>query len=509
MANKLMEKFTGNSFYLLLEWFGVTLLSFVFWVTIWKTLPPYDAGIIATVMNTIILVTAASTLGMEVAMSKMVSEFSRKNAQAKINYLVGFSNKLLLGVNAAVAVSFLAAVMFFGLEMNLPLSGIVAISAGIMIFPFVISTGAVLQGRQNMKRIFQTNLASNVVKLAVAGVMIFAGFGFMGPLYAIVAAAAVVVILRKDVLLIGKRAKKKIDVRGFMKKYSLPSLATVISWSTFTNTPVIILTLVDTLKSSGIFSAATSMINPLIVIPSLASSALFPITSSLMVTRDRMRTQSTMIKSVVRYTVAIMLPVWVAYIFFSDALVVLFARPEYMEAVSIIPIMAFAAMFRGLGDIFIYSLYAIRRTSDSRNISIMAAVIFLASSLYLTPMMGITGMVWSFVFSVVVFTVVSYVFLRRALRFELPWSDIGKIVLGSAVMFVVLAVPEYSGYGIIVKLPFLLMGGLLYLLILGLTGFYSKEDLTLIKFSEKKLPFIAPVSRIAYKIIKKISMGRI
>lgn len=484
---KIVERLAGNTFYLFADWLAVTVLSFLFWVIVWKSLPPESAGIISTSVNMIILISTFGVFGMNATLTKLISEYSQKKQSGKIASLIRFSNKALATINVLLSLSFFSVVTYFGIDLKIPFEAIVAVAAGIVIWPLVHSTTSILQGLQNMKWIYKTDFLANILKLVLAGALVLAGFNFIGPIAAIVISYAAVLVLRRDVLQVGKKIKEKIDQHVVIYKFALPALVASVSWALFVNTPTIILTLLDSLKSTGLFAAALSLTSPLALVPAIISQAVFPITSELTGMKNHAEKQAKLIESVMRYVFFISLPMIIVYVFYAKAFVLVFTQIQYIEAVPLIPILGFAVLIQSMGQILVSSLFAIGKTKSNRNVYIGTAAVFLASSIPMTAMFGVNGLLSSFVISVFVFTLTSYVALRRSLSFSMPWKPIAKVAAPSFLLFVILYISFSFGLKALETIPSLAVGTFLYFWTLGKLRFYSKEDAMILRLAEGKV----------------------
>jgi O-antigen/teichoic acid export membrane protein len=509
---KLIQRLAGNTFFLTLDWLAVTVLSFVFWIIVWKTLPPESAGVIATSLNMIILISTLGVFGMHATLTKLIAEYIEKRQMKRVASLIRFSNRFLIGINLVLAVTFFSVAYTSAFDFKIPLAASLVVAVGIVVWPITYSTTSILYGFQNMRRIFTTDLVANVLKVFLAAILIYVGLETLGPLAAIVASFITVIALRRDLIGLGKRAGNLIDKRHVIVKYAFPAMVASLSWAVYNNTPTIILTLLDSLKSSGLFAASISIVNPLAFIPTIISQALFPITSSLMVLKNHARNQAKLIALVLRYVFFISLPLYVLYLFFSKGIVLILARPEYLDAVGLIPIVGIAVLFQGMGHIFLSSLFAIRKTEQNRNVTMLTAASFLAVSLPATMAFGIMGLVWAFFISSAVFLGVSYTLLRRSLRFQFPWRVFGKISLSILPLLVLLlSMDTVVEYGIVpeilpklvMMLPFVAVGMYLYYWLLKKLGFYSREDLTILKFAGEKMRPMKPLIDRFEDFIKK------
>ena len=193
----------------------------------------------------------------------------------------------------------------------------------------------------------------------------------------------------------------------------------------------------------------------------------------------------------------------IVYIFFAKSMILVFTQLEYLEAVNLIPLIGFAILVQAIGQIFVSNLFAIRRTEANRNVYILTAGVFLVSAIPMTMAFGIMGLVGSFVVSVIIFALVSYVVLKRYLNFSMPWKSLGKIFFSSVILGLILLIPSIYGVKTLGLVPFLVIGTFLYFWILAKMKFYSGTDVVMMKFAEKKMPFIRKQIAVIRKFIER------
>jgi O-antigen/teichoic acid export membrane protein len=502
---KLIQRLAGNTAYLFLDWLSVTILSFLFWMLIWKTLPPESSGMIATSVNLIILISTFSTFGMHGALNKLVSEMSAKKKGDMITALIKFSNRMLLFINLVVSSVFLFSVFYLGIDIKIPAEAALIVGIGIVIWPIANSTTAILLGLQNMKRIYITDTISNLIKLVVAGVSIFLGYGYLGPLSGVLIAFIAAIVLRADLLRIGVKTKAFVDKSIVVRKYALSSFIASSSWAVFFNTPTIILAFLDSFKSSGIFSAALSIANPIAYLPNIVSLALFPIASALSTSKKTVRKQAELFSIVIRYMFFLSLPVMIVFFFFSKPVVIALARLEYLDAVQFIPVMGLGVFMQAIGSVLLSNLYAIGRPDLTRNISVLATVFFLLLSVPATYSYGLNGLVASYIASVSLIAILGYIALKRSIGFYIPWISIGKVLLASAVMIIVTGTPHAIGFKTLESIPFLLLGLAAYIWMLSKSRFFTHDDLSIAKIAESKAGNLNRLIRPFREFLERVS----
>ncbi|MFH2143976.1 MAG: oligosaccharide flippase family protein [Bacteroidota bacterium] len=136
-------------------------------------------------------------------------------------------------------------------------------------------------------------------------------------------------------------------------------------------------------------------------------------------------------KKSLTYYVFIMMIVVLAMSLFSKEIIILFSsNQEYYLAYTIVPLIAFAFVFKGIQTILALGFHYVKKTSKIAYIVIVAAVINIGLNFLLIPSLGIYGSALATIISSIIIVVMFYYFANKYYPIK---YEVGKILL----MFVV------------------------------------------------------------------------
>src|SRR5213594_782977 len=85
----------SNTYYLFLDWFSVTVLGFLFWFILWKSMPLSEFGILNTSVNLAFFISGICIFGFNIALQKLIPEFLKRKQNAKVENIIKFSVKFV------------------------------------------------------------------------------------------------------------------------------------------------------------------------------------------------------------------------------------------------------------------------------------------------------------------------------------------------------------------------------------------------------------------------------
>jgi len=479
------KKLAANTFYLFLNWFSISGLSFLYWFIAGKTLNPSEYGIIATSVNFMSILSAISLLGFTTALNKLIPEYLVKN-QGKIKSLIIFSVKVVSIINASIVLL----LIFFSPQLSQILKTnqeVIFITAiGTIFLSFCSLYQYILCGFQRMKKVFVSSLVGTIGKVAISLILIFLGLSYFGPLIGITIGFFITFTLSYTSFWL-KIKGSQINQRQILSEFVLPAFVGSLAWMLFQNSQYVILTIIKNPSVTGIFALALILSSVIHIVTNTLVTALFPIISQLSA-RGTKRKQAYLINLVLRYSMFFTLPLGLLFILFSRQVILIFSSVEYLSAVQFFPILIPAAIIFGYGIIFLENLYAIGKTKIHRNIVILTALTFLFTSLPLTYLFSAWGLASAYLMAVILMTVLSILFMKKYLKLGLPVKMVGKILLACLLSFGFLFVLEPIFIDFFVRTLFAVISAFLYLFILLFLKFYTKEDVNIIRFFANRTP---------------------
>jgi len=477
--------------------------SFLFWIIIGKFLNPNQYGIISTSMNFIAILSGIVMLGFPQALIKLISE-----DKINIKKYFLFSLKIILLLNAVIILVLFLFEDFVIITFKFNLYILLLIVIGILLQSMAITFTSIIVGLQDMKRLLTSDVVSQISRIGLSIMLIILiptffnpEFEYFGPLIGFIVYFLLLFILRFDSKAL--RTKKIKVEKKQLFKYSFPAFLTYISWLIFSSTQYIILTAFKNPEITGKFSVAMLIVTPVPDIIRTISTSLFPIISKLSKTKGSKKPNYLLTLSF-KYSLFLTIPFILLLISFSRIGVIIFATEQFLEAADFLPILAIGAVFLGIASLFIDSLYATGRPKISTKITFLLSILFLALSLILTYFYSALGISYAYLISGIFSFFVSFIFIKKYFGFKIPIKPTLKIILSSLFVFLFLYILAPFVQNIIFAILLLIPSMIIYLFSLYFLNFYSREDLTLIRYiSEKSPSSLRNILNMATKILEK------
>jgi O-antigen/teichoic acid export membrane protein len=499
MVSKLSQKLIANTTYLTLDWVFATILSLIYWIISGKFLSKDQYGIVSTVNGLVPFVSMLSMLGLSLAIMKLVPEYlvNRKN---KIKPMIRYSFKLVTITNFAILILFLLfsnqlASIFKINTVTVSLSAI-----GIFSMSLFFMSGSVIYGFQNMRKYFTSDLFGQIAKVALTILTIYLGFMFYGPIIGLLAGYLVSLVLRFDLEWF-RNSSDGLD-REVLFKYAKPALISILLSSVFTYYQYFLLPVVQDQSINGLFSVALRITSLIAMVQYILIGGLFPILSKLSAVENSRRLQGILVSSVFRYTLFIVLPLAAFAIIFAKPLIILFSQAQFLDATSLFPILTIASVVYGLGTIYSQTLYAIKRPILFRNIVITTLVVFIGTSLPFAYFYSSIGLAISYLLSASILFILSYLFTYRNIPFNINTYNIFKIIPATILFSIILIASGISNL-FVIKIILILFSFLAYIFILKILGFYTSQDIKIIRFVGGKVQFIRKPMNILADFLSK------
>jgi len=496
------EKLISNTTYLFLDWFAVSTLSFLFWFALGKTLQKSELGIVSTSIYFAILVSSFVSLGINIALQKLIPEIKKKKGPKVLPSIVKLSIKPLIVSLIFTSIVLIVFSSLFSNFLKLPESIILICALSIVGISFFAFFGSILYGLQKMKRFFLTDFFQILIRLALSIIMIFIGFSYFGPLVAFCLGLLIASFFRIDLNYfrnnnISFSYKKLFD-------YAFPALISTLAASSIIYTQPVILTAIRNVEVTGIFTIAFVISSPILVLVTVLTSALFPIISELSADHRMKDRQSYLIAIVLRYALFLILPVSILLIVFSKYAVLLFSSAEYLESTLYFPFLVPAAMLNGIGGIFTSNLYAIGRPKTQRNIMVFTALFFLSVSIPLTSYFPKAfGLCLTYLITMLIYFMLSFVCIRKYLKIKFFMGDALRVLFSALLVLLILFILSNFVQTILAAVLILIPTVLFYLFFLFFIKFYRVEDVRILEFFGKRIPVIGKYFLTIADFIKK------
>lgn len=486
---KVVHKVVSNSIFLMISSVGATFFSFFYWLVIGKLLLPSDYGIISTAINFSVFLSTIATFGLSYTLLKLIPEYTAKKQYVETSTLMGFSLKFMILSSLILGAFIIIFSNPLSTILNIPKNAVNIASIVLISITMSVYFNSVLQGFQNMKVFSITQISGQFSKLLLSVILVVLGFGYIGPIFGFISLYVIASLISLKFIKLTLDSSN-IDYKKILFHYSLPAfLSTVLSYIFFSGRFLILNTL-KTSSSTGIFSLATTMTAPIILVPNVLLQAIFPLASEMAASKKHIKSLTSTISRFMKYSFMITLPSVVFISIFSKPLILVFSRYEYLESGTLFPILGVSSLIFTMGSIFYQTLYSLGKTQIYRNIMIFSIIVFLATSIPLTYTFSEYGMSIAVLVFSSVYSVLSYFYLKKFMKLAIPYSSLGKIILSTILSMGVLYYITTFGSNLILDVISTIVGAILYFSLLLAFKFVDKTDINLFHNLISRIPFL-------------------
>lgn len=471
------KKTISNAFYMILVWGVLTTTSFIFQFISIKYLTQEEFGKSLTAINFSVFMSSIIILGFNIAIAKLIPEYKQRKKYNKIKHIISKSFIIILISNFIVSSIILLNYKPVSLLIKLPIPVLIISVASMFFYSLSIFFGNVVYGLQNMKKYFIAGSFFGISKLVISLTLIIFGFNFFGPIIGFLIGSIIWFLLLFEPKMI------TLKINGYNKElfeYSVPGLLSTFSNSLFTNAQYVILTIVRTVKLTGIFGVGMLISSVIGVIPNILSLSIFPILSELSVNGKKEQIHR-LIKYTFKYSLFFTVPIIFIFSIFGENLILLFANESYINAKYIIPILSISSLVMSLASSLNNAIYASKRPTIYKYILLVTSSIFLLITPVLSYLKGDIGISIGFFISMLVFFILSFVSLKKIIKIKFPISDVIKILFTSILIFSPIAFFKHYISNTISLIVISFISFISYTLFLVFFKFYNEDDKRVIK----------------------------
>ena len=180
-----------------------------------------------------------------------------------------------------------------------------------------------------------------------------------------------------------------------------------------------------------------------------------------------------------RYFLLISIPAVFGLSALAKPLIGILTTEDFLSGWFVIPIIAFSGLMAGIFQIFVNTMYLIKRTKTATYINIVAAISNVLINILLIPSIGIAGASLSTLFSYFLMAALCMHLSLKHFKLDFYFNDIAKSILSSVAMY--LFVSHFAITSIFELFEITGMGVLIYLVAMFLVGGFSDYELSLIR----------------------------
>lgn len=495
---EIFDRTVNNVVYLFSGWFITTLTAFIFWLIAGKFLTQEEYGIAITTINLGVFIINIITLGLPLAISKFIPELIKKNEIKKIKTLISTTFFIIILTNLlSIGIIYLN-LDYFSTLIKIPKQAIITM----LIYVFLGSLNTIaliiVYSYQNMKKYLTANMLFSASKVLVVLALLLYGYKYFGPIFGVIIGSIISFLICFS--------PNFITFKGLFKEkqlfvYAFSGIIGTIVFSMLSNFQYVIVSIIKTTTTTGIFGIAMMISSIVSVFPSILNTSIYPIMSGLSVDKKQTKSASRLIENTLRYSLFLTTPIILTFYLLPELLVLSFSSNKFLEASKLLPILAPASFMFGLSSVLSNSIYAMKKPEYYRNILITIATIFLIITPILTYYFSDLGMSIGYLITTSLFFFLSLFFLNKIIKIKFPLKDMLKIFIASISFSILYFVKPFT-INIILGGIFVSLSFLIYLIILVLLKFFNNDDARILEFFALKIRFAKPIINFILKIIK-------
>ena len=322
------------------------------------------------------------------------------------------------------------------------------------------------------------NTILNTILLVFILIAIFGDLGIFGITFSYIIANFIALIytylaFTKNIV----KPKFEFDFE-FCKKITILSIPFAISaflYAIYYSIDVVMLTSMVGSYASGIYNATYKLISVLTLFYGVYTAVIFPVMSKFFENDKRLLVIS--YEKSLKYLMLIIIPLAVATMFYSGDIIQLIYGNEYQDASSVLSILIWTVCLLFISGAGNTLLNASHKEVTVTKIYLLAAIFNIVLNFLLIPKYSYNGAAITTVLSdvLIVFIQIYIIYKLGQNPNKRLYLDLGKIIIGSSVMGIVLYVLNLNMW---VAIP---VGIIVYFVVISLLRFFDSDDKFVIK----------------------------
>jgi O-antigen/teichoic acid export membrane protein len=475
----IVSKAVSNTFYIGLDWLSVTVVGYIFWVSMGKLLTPADYGVIATLLALYNLSVYLVTLNGQDVLVKFIPQFMTEGKKETAFSIVTY----IFIVSLALTILFSFLTYMFSNDIAVILyHSTSGMAEGIRLLALMVFSGcfflnlkAVLYSTQNFKAMFVSDLVGGAVRIGVAVGLALGGYalgGIWGWLAGFICAAVL------ELFFAFNSGFRFSTAGGFCKKdlirYSSASVIYLLGNNIMFQVGMLALGIISTMHSAGLYAIGMLFGHGVVIPIVIFQGAFFPLVSELLSKKSADKA-SELINRSLKYIFALSIPMLVIVWLFSSNMIEIIYTADYIEAAGAVSIYATALFISCMSSIPFSMLFITGQPFKRVKIIAVGLVTNVTFTLLLIRSMDIVGVALAFLISSSFVAMLAYRSVKKSTELRLS-VNLKKMALPLLIFAIPYAVLNTMDVSPVPTLAILLGFYLLYLYLLLKRGLFDKKD---------------------------------
>lgn len=444
-----------------------------------KTLGTYDYGLWAQINITVSLISPLALMGLSMGLVRFLSSETETRIIREAVYSILFFVTMSGLLASFLLYTFAEPLATFGFKDP---GATYFIQAGsLLILLNVIEPVSLFYFRvfRQIQKFSYLTLFETFGKLFFILILLKMGYGLLGVIAATLLVQGLIFLIALLTIIsqIGFIIPRFTYIKEYLQ-FSLPLTPNaLIRWVTESSDRYLVTYFLG-LRSVGVYSAACSIGNLIQLFVSPLQLILLPELSKLF-DENKMDEVRIYMSHSLRYFLLISIPAVFGLSALAKPLLGILTTEDFISGWVVIPITALSGLLAGIFQIFVNTMFLVKKTKATTYINIIAAVSNVLINLLLIPSVGIVGASLSTLISYFLLAVLCMRISLKHFKLDFYFHDIAKSILSSMAMYIF--VSHFVISSIFELFEIAGMGLLIYLVVMFLVGGFSDHEIYLIR----------------------------
>ena len=444
-----------------------------------KTLGTYDYGLWAQINITVSLISPLALMGLSMGLVRFLSSETETKIIREAVYSILFFVTMSGLLASFLLYTFAEPLATFGFKD--PGAAYFIQAGSLLILLNVIEPVSLFYFRvfRQIPKFSYLTLFETFGKLFFILVLLKMGYGLLGVIAATVVVQSLIFLIALLTIIsqIGFIIPRFTYIKEYLQ-FSLPLTPNaLIRWVTESSDRYLVTYFLG-LRSVGVYSAACSIGNLIQLFVSPLQLILLPELSKLF-DENKMDEVRIYMSHSLRYFLLISIPAVFGLSALAKPLLGILTTEDFVSGWVVIPITAFSGLLAGIFQIFVNTMFLVKKTKATTYINIIAAVSNVLINLLLIPSVGIVGASLSTLISYFLLAVLCMRMSLKHFKLDFYFHDIAKSILSSMAMYVFVSHCVISSIFELFEIAG--MGVFIYLVVMFLVGGFSDHEIYLIR----------------------------
>jgi O-antigen/teichoic acid export membrane protein len=413
---------------------AIALLALIQLPILTKGLGTTLYGTWSLIKVTISLVVPFALLGFESAIVRFLSA-EKDKAKISEDFLSAGSTVFIFGAVLSLLLFLFSDYLASSIFKDIDSSSYIKLASILILFNALDGLTLTFFRMQRKIGLYTTlNISRNALQVGLIVAAVLMGYELTGVIIAVIASGAVFVVINLFIILrqTGLRLPRFSNTKSYLRWGAplIPNFA--ILWIIQVSDRYIVSYFLG-VAAAGIYSAAYTMANYAAFVLSPLSIVLYPTIIKLYEEKEISETRK-YLKYSLKYFMLIALPSAFGLSILAQPLLSLLTKPEFVTGNTVVPFVAFSAVFFGFYRICLYIIFLVNRTGLTVRLLGTAAALNIVLNIILIPPMGIVGAAVATLVAYVVLGMLTLIVSRRYLKFDLSLLFVLKSAIASAIM---------------------------------------------------------------------------